>query len=333
MGVFDPIMDCSAESLERTQSRFVQWILRCNAAACCASLRGKLVQGVKRFVPVGLVAIALTALGPSHLHAEGIPALAEVPAELPQDLRVALSQERGDLSAEYRAFKADSDAFNALKAEQQDDGAYAQLMRRRDAYIAKAKAFNAKVHQAIVERPYVNIGVAAAVRGECWYELADGTKVSLGSGQPIYHNVRVHTGPTGKLQLMLLDQTTFTIGPNSDMVLDEFVYDPNTSVGKVSASILKGVFRYVTGKIAQARPTSMKVTVPVGCLGDRGTDFEAQVAEDGSTTIRLFSGEVDFVPKKGGPDVVLKGRQQLVVGGSGAIGTVTALPDSAQPSL
>jgi hypothetical protein len=116
-----------------------------------------------------------------------------------------------------------------------------------------------------------NIGIAAAVRGAVRAAAPNQVGRVIGSGQPVYLNDHVTTGPDGRLQLLLLDETTFTIGPNSDMVLDQFVYDPKTGLGTVSANILKGVFRFVTGKIAQRRPANMRVTLPVGTIGIRGT--------------------------------------------------------------
>ncbi|MDE2510092.1 MAG: FecR domain-containing protein, partial [Elusimicrobia bacterium] len=96
------------------------------------------------------------------------------------------------------------------------------------------------------------------------------------------------TGAGARMQIMLLDQTVFTIGPNSDMMLDEFVYDPKTNAGKVSAQITKGVFRFVTGKIAQRDPSDMKVKLPVGTIGIRGTMVEGTV--DGKNADILLTG-------------------------------------------
>jgi hypothetical protein len=70
---------------------------------------------------------------------------------------------------------------------------------------------------------------------------------------------------------MLLDETVFTIGPNSSMVIDKFVYDPGTREGEVKAKILKGTFRFVTGKIAHKKPANMTVELPSGTIGIRGT--------------------------------------------------------------
>ena len=115
-------------------------------------------------------------------------------------------------------------------------------------------------------------GISAAVRGEV--ERASDAQpvgVQISSGQPIYLQDRITSGRNSGMQIMLLDQTTFTIGPDSFVKIDEFVYDPNTNVGKVTASLGKGVFRFVTGKIAQQNPSNMTVKLPVATIGIRGT--------------------------------------------------------------
>src|SRR5574337_612020 len=60
-----------------------------------------------------------------------------------------------------------------------------------------------------------------------------------------------------------------TVG--SQVVIDEFVYDPRTNAGKLGAEVTKGVFRFVTGKIAHENPSDMNVKLPSGTIGVRGT--------------------------------------------------------------
>ncbi|MCX5795388.1 MAG: FecR domain-containing protein [Elusimicrobia bacterium] len=135
------------------------------------------------------------------------------------------------------------------------------------------------------------IGAAAAVKGAVMAQ-APGAAVGrvLSSGKPVFLNDHVTTDAAGRLQVLLLDETVFTIGPDSDMVLDEFVYDPATSSGKVTARVTKGVFRFVTGKVARKDPASMKVKLPVGTIGIRGTIAGGQVSQGGSTVILFGPG-------------------------------------------
>lgn len=75
-------------------------------------------------------------------------------------------------------------------------------------------------------------GVAAAVRGNVTLVAAIAPQPervvgqALGSGDKIFLGDNIETGPNSGMQIMLLDETIFTIGPSAGMVIDTFVYDP-----------------------------------------------------------------------------------------------------------
>src|SRR5258708_33479604 len=62
-------------------------------------------------------------------------------------------------------------------------------------------------------------------------------------GAKVFERERVISTADGQAQLLFRDGSNFTIGPGSDMVLDDFVYDPVTGKGKIAASLGKGLFR------------------------------------------------------------------------------------------
>lgn len=113
----------------------------------------------------------------------------------------------------------------------------------------------------------------------------------VGSGKPVYLNDRLSTGDSERLQIRLLDGTLFTIGPNSRLVVDEFVYDPSEGVGRVSARVLEGVFQFITGKIGKKRPANMKVRLPASTIGINGTTVMGRV-EPGRDTVVLSTGAI-----------------------------------------
>jgi hypothetical protein len=116
-------------------------------------------------------------------------------------------------------------------------------------------------------------GVSAAVRGQVALARASQNIVGkqVQSGDPIFLGDAITSGKASGLQVMLLDETVFTIGPNSEISIDEFVYDPSTNAGKITASVAKGAFRFITGKIARKRPEDMTVRLPTATIGIRGT--------------------------------------------------------------
>lgn len=146
----------------------------------------------------------------------------------------------------------------------------------------------------------LNIGVASAVRGAVRATAPGAAGRVVETGKPVYSRDKVSTGPEGKLQILLLDQTSFTVGPNSELELDEFVFDPATNAGKVSAKIAKGAFRFVTGKIARRDPSTMQVTTPVGTIGIRGTMTAGTVGGGEATIVLLGPGPENNADEKSG---------------------------------
>ncbi|MFI5345890.1 MAG: FecR domain-containing protein [Elusimicrobiota bacterium] len=138
------------------------------------------------------------------------------------------------------------------------------------------------------------IGTAAAVKGDV-KAVSAGAAVGrvVSSGKSLFLNDHVTTDAAGRLQVLLLDETIFTLGPNSDMVLDDFVYDPKTSAGKVVATIAKGTFRFVTGKVAQRDPSRLKIKVAVGTIGVRGSIGVGETGPGGTTIINAGARNAD----------------------------------------
>ena len=155
------------------------------------------------------------------------------------------------------------------------------------------------------------------MRGTVYWLTSDGRQVPITAGGPLYIGAHIVTGADGHLQVLLLDETVFTIGANSDMVLDEFVYDPASDAHKIMARLSKGVFRWVTGKTARKDPASMKVTLPAGDLGIRGTDFEATVQTDGSGIVKLYSGQLQITESKTGHVFLLNAGETVTFGSDG----------------
>lgn len=118
-------------------------------------------------------------------------------------------------------------------------------------------------------------GVAGAVSGAV--DLVSpakqiATPVAVSSGDGIVMGDGLSTGADSRLQVMLLDESAITLGPDAQITIDEFVYDPaNTNTNALSASIAKGAFRLVTGGIARQNPNGTELKLPNAVLTIRGT--------------------------------------------------------------
>ncbi len=97
------------------------------------------------------------------------------------------------------------------------------------------------------------IGVAGAVKGNvqmCW----KGKCTRVKTGATVRMGATIKTGPKGRMQVLLLDETAFTTGPYSEITLNKFDYSPLSPAGQVLAEVSRGVFRYVTGKVERKVP-------------------------------------------------------------------------------
>ena len=89
----------------------------------------------------------------------------------------------------------------------------------------------------------------------------------------------IKTGPKTNMQILFDDQTVFTIGENTEIVINESIYDPNQNneLNKISAEIFQGSLKVVTGLISKKNPENLSITLPTGVLATRGTEVQALV--------------------------------------------------------
>jgi hypothetical protein len=133
-------------------------------------------------------------------------------------------------------------------------------------------------------------GVAAAVRGQVMLERPGSVGLTVETGAPIFIGDEIKTSGNSGLQILLLDETVFTLGPNSSMKIDEFVFDPSATESKLDAELVRGAFRFISGRIAKQDPDKMKVKLPSGTIGIRGTVVDVQIDPTQGRALVLLAG-------------------------------------------
>lgn len=150
------------------------------------------------------------------------------------------------------------------------------------------------------------VGTAAAVNPAAQVRGSGGARTIV-IGQSIAHRERIQTTSVGSVQLLFLDKTSMTIGPNSDLAIDEYVYDPASNTGKLAATLTKGVMRFVGGQISHAG--NAQVTTPTAVVGIRGgvgifttrsvfIGYGEGSVRSGSSSVTLGAG--DYTQTQGG---------------------------------
>ena len=126
------------------------------------------------------------------------------------------------------------------------------------------------------------VGIVGAISGVVKTETRE-----LKTGDKIYLNETIISGANSGTQILLLDQSTFTVGEDSEVVMDTFIYDPATSDGKIVASVKQGSLKVISGLISKKNPENLTVEVPEGTLGSRGTEFQTIVSKGKTDTLLI----------------------------------------------
>jgi len=146
---------------------------------------------------------------------------------------------------------------------------------------------------------YAKIGDVIQQSGITDIERKDGAKfekIEKDFDVESYDTVKTKNGRTS---IQFVDETRVDVTENSKLVIDEFLYDPNTSTGSLSLKASFGTVRYASGQIAKNSRQNVKIKTPTAVVGVRGTDFSMTVDETGSSTIILLPSCTE-VPTPGG---------------------------------
>ena len=95
---------------------------------------------------------------------------------------------------------------------------------------------------------------------------------SLAPGGAVFFKDRIVTSHGGSAQIAFLDRSTLNVGENSDVLIDDFVYKPGSDADTMSATLTKGVLRFVGGQISHGAGATVKTpTVTIGIRGGIAT--------------------------------------------------------------
>ena len=133
-----------------------------------------------------------------------------------------------------------------------------------------------------------SIGNVDQLEGKGVVDRKDGDKnITIEQSLDILQYDTVKTG-NGKVGILFVDDTRVDVTQHSKLIIDEFVYDPNTKKGKLNLSAKLGTIKYASGQIAKTSRQDIVITTPTATIGVRGTDFSMTIDELGSSTIILL---------------------------------------------
>ena len=110
----------------------------------------------------------------------------------------------------------------------------------------------------------------------------------------------------GRLAIKFLDDSQVKLTEYSELVINEYIFDPNPSKSKMALKFTLGTARFITGSFNKIDKQNIKLSTPTANIAIRGTDFTATVDELGRSLIILLpdrlglsSGEIEVVTATG----------------------------------
>jgi hypothetical protein len=122
-----------------------------------------------------------------------------------------------------------------------------------------------------------------------------------------YDNVQTSNG---RLGITFLDDSQVRLTEHSELIIDEFIYDPDPSKSKMALQFASGTARFITGKLATIDKENITINTPSATIGIRGTDFTVTVDELGRSLVILLPDD-DGLPS--GEIVVATAMGQVVL--------------------
>lgn len=173
------------------------------------------------------------------------------------------------------------------------------------------------------------VGVTSATDGDPLGRPPAGGERVLRIGIDVQANEVITTQANDRAHLMFLDGTSLTVGPNAQLTIDRFVYDPDRKVGDLTISAGKGVLRLVGGKISKNTP--VVINTPASAIGIRGGITILSV-EPSRTTSTFVFGQGMTVTAAGRTQTVTRPGSQVTTAAGAAPGAPQAVPAAALSS-
>lgn len=118
--------------------------------------------------------------------------------------------------------------------------------------------------------PADSIGHIQTLRGTA--SIIQGVMITPAAvGTLLYRGDLIRTGKPGAVGIVLTDDTTISLGPDSELNLKDYAFDPKEKKFSLVARLVKGTFVYLSGLIGKLAPDSVQLAIPDAIISIRGT--------------------------------------------------------------
>ena len=110
----------------------------------------------------------------------------------------------------------------------------------------------------------------------------------------------------GRMAIKFLDDSQVKLTEHSQLLINEYVFDPDPDKSKMALTFALGTTRFITGNLNRINKQNISLQTPTANIAIRGTDFTATVNELGESLIILLpdaygisSGEIEVITATG----------------------------------
>ena len=104
--------------------------------------------------------------------------------------------------------------------------------------------------------------------------------VTANIGERVFKGDVLRTGRDGSLGVAFKDDSLLSLGPNSEIVIDEFLFAPAEGKLSIVTRMLRGTAAYLSGMVGKLSPESVRFETPVASVGIRGTKLLVKIDEN-----------------------------------------------------
>ncbi len=122
------------------------------------------------------------------------------------------------------------------------------------------------------------VGVVKAVKGEA-FVIRDDHPSKAEPGMDIQVGDTLKTGTDGGMGVIFGDDTVISMGPDTEIVLKTYLFEPLEGKMSFLARMVKGTVSFLCGQIAKLAPDSVRIEIPAATIGPRGTHFLVKVED------------------------------------------------------
>src|SRR5688572_30451673 len=145
--------------------------------------------------------------------------------------------------------------------------------------LAFTVALTAGCSTSVIQAFAETVGKAVSIR-----TIVTGDKGELKTADPISRNERIRANQFGLGQFVFIDGSKLAVGPNSTVVVDEYVLGEGNRFKKLTLNATRGAFRWISGK---SPSSAYRIATPAGSLGVRGTAVDVSVRGNAAMMVLL----------------------------------------------